>query len=242
MIVLDSNLKSMEIVSTIAELQWTISYLSVTKTICGTLPCSDCKTNSEAQGLTVIGTATILPAPSLSTVLNLYSKEVEYINVYNSNASTAQITIQINNNSTDRILIKVYLNFGDNLFYENGKGWYILNQFGATPTPIIFDDMTFYQTAGTNTYTATIPSLISYTQILNKAVGLIIANNNTTSSTINFNGLGALTMLKFGTDTLEGTGTGALQEDIKSGQRILGTYDGTNFQIISITDNIAQTT
>lgn len=85
---------------------------------------------------------------------------------------------------------------------------------------------------GTNTYSAPIANLISYSQIQDVIICVDIVNANTGPSTIDF-GLGAIPMVKFGVLPLE-------LNDLKVHRRILGAYDGTNFQIISITGNIAE--
>lgn len=83
------------------------------------------------------------------------------------------------------------------------------------------------------------PSGVSFdgtiTGLTSMAAGQVLfmyfTNANTGPSTLNPNGLGALTMLKFGDTALE-------SGDIKANQIMLMQYDGTNLQILSVTDNI----
>jgi len=88
-----------------------------------------------------------------------------------------------------------------------------------------------YGTAvGANTYAGT------FTNLTTMAVGQVLFVNftdgNTGPATLNPNGIGAITMLKFGDAALE-------NGDLKAGQIAVMCYDGTNLQILSVTDNIA---
>lgn len=83
----------------------------------------------------------------------------------------------------------------------------------------------FVTASGTNTYTATItPAINTYAGL---RVYVLFTNANTGSSTINFNGLGAITIKKNSTQNLE-------SGDIKNGQIKLIAYDGTSFQLVGI--------
>jgi hypothetical protein len=113
------------------------------------------------------------------------------------------------------------LNTGERIFTDNSSG--SGGGGGATST-------TYHGTAaGTNTYTTTIAGIASYAQWL--TVQLLFTNGNTGASTININGLGAKTLVNFGNAAL-------VSGDIKAGQILTCIYDGTNFQIQSVTDNI----
>jgi len=87
-------------------------------------------------------------------------------------------------------------------------------------------------TTGTNNYVGTIAGLTSNSQLLNKNITLIIANANTGDCSINF-GFGAISWRKFGNVPFEAN-------DVKNNQRVMGNYDGTYLQIMTVTDNIGE--
>lgn len=85
----------------------------------------------------------------------------------------------------------------------------------------------YFVTSGTNTYTATsvatMPPVQSYS--LRKSYYLKIATANTGASTINIDGVGAVTMYKFGTTPLA-------SGDLPANGIVEIIYDGTYFQVI----------
>lgn len=82
--------------------------------------------------------------------------------------------------------------------------------------------------AGTNTYTATITGVTAYTD--GDVYVIRFTNGNDADSTININGLGAITLTK--QSNIQVTGG-----DIISNQEIIIVYDGTNFQCINVAPN-----
>lgn len=139
MIILDSNSKSLQIISTVASLEWSVSYYSVVKSICPTVAgqnstCSDCKTASENQGVTTNGTVTMLSAPTLSTSLKSYSYEIKNISILNVTVSTAVITIQITLSGNNVRILKVTIPSGYSADYEEQEGWKFFNSSGAPPS------------------------------------------------------------------------------------------------------------
>ena len=82
--------------------------------------------------------------------------------------------------------------------------------------------------AGTNTYTVTIAGVTGYVD--GDTYAIKFTNGNDADSTININGLGAVTMVK--QSTIQVTGG-----DIKAGQELILIYDGTNFQCIGVAPN-----
>ena len=82
--------------------------------------------------------------------------------------------------------------------------------------------------AGTNTYTVTIAGVTGYVD--GDTYAIKFTNGNDDDSTININGLGAVTMVK--QSTIQVTGG-----DIKAGQELILIYDGTNFQCIGVAPN-----
>lgn len=77
--------------------------------------------------------------------------------------------------------------------------------------------------AGTNTVTATSTTYTAY--FTGSTVSFVAAGANTGATTLNINGLGAKAITKQGSTALT-------QGDIKLGQIVMLTYDGTRFQII----------
>lgn len=82
---------------------------------------------------------------------------------------------------------------------------------------------------GTNTYAVTITGITSLTE--GQVLYIKFANANTGACTLNLNGGGAIAMLVFGTDAMT-------SGDLKNGQVAELIYDGTNYQVLSVTDNI----
>lgn len=78
--------------------------------------------------------------------------------------------------------------------------------------------------SGTDTYTASVsPIIASYPSFLKLFVKF--TNANTTTATLNINGIGAKTIKKNVTSDL-------VTGDISAGQILALSYDGTNFQIV----------
>ena len=82
--------------------------------------------------------------------------------------------------------------------------------------------------AGTNTYTVAIPGVVSYTD--GDSYVVRFTNGSDADSTININGLGAITLTK--QPGIQVTGG-----DIIAGQEMILIYDGTNFQCIGVAPN-----
>jgi hypothetical protein len=122
MLILDATTKSLEIdlagAVSANELPVTAHYTDITTTLY-TPGSNDTQTN----GATAV---TIVAAPAAST-----QRHVESISVYNADTAAATVTIQLNNNSTLRIITKVTLQAAEQLFYEDGMGWQIIDANGA---------------------------------------------------------------------------------------------------------------
>lgn len=83
-----------------------------------------------------------------------------------------------------------------------------------------------YTAGGTDTYTATVnPGIVSY--VANTTYDIRFTNANTGAATLNLNGLGAIPLKKNVTGALSSGDLAA-----NSGHRVL--YDGTNFQVLTI--------
>lgn len=192
---------------------------------------------SENDLTTNGGTAvTLCPAPNQGD--RPTRRAIKFVSIQNKDTVSQTITVQLNNNSTIRKIAEFILSSGDNLFYEDNKGWYILDKYGNTKIISIVinqGDMIYLQASGTDTYTATSASISAYMEGLSFAVKF--ANANTGASSLNINGLGAKSLKIFGTDNTGVNADGF--SDIKSGQILDVTYDGTYFQIKSVTDRIS---
>ena len=80
--------------------------------------------------------------------------------------------------------------------------------------------------SGTNVYSVSIPEVKAY--LLGLRVMVKFPNGNTSSSSLNINGLGAVNILKGATSNLS-------VGDILQNQMIELSYDGASFQIIGAT-------
>lgn len=98
----------------------------------------------------------------------------------------------------------------------------------ATINDLTSADIPHAVASGTNTYTATIPGVLSYVD--GDAYLIRFTNGSDADSTININGLGAKTLTK--QPGIQVTGG-----DIIAGQEMVLIYDGTNFQCIGVAPN-----
>ena len=119
---LDTTNKSLEVVlggaATTNQLDFITSYADYNGTLF-TPGANDGTTNDTTA-------VTIVSAPAASTY-----RTVKFISVYNNDTAAADVTIQLNNNSTTRVILTVTLSAGEQLVHENGQ-WKILNTSGET--------------------------------------------------------------------------------------------------------------
>jgi ABC-type glycerol-3-phosphate transport system substrate-binding protein len=113
MIVLDSTLKSLEIVLggaiTTNQLPWVVSYAEITDS---NQSVNDIAENDGATNNTTAVTMVAAPASGKTRV-------VKSINVFNKDTTSATVTIQYNDNSTLRTIFSASLAVGDNLQYTS---------------------------------------------------------------------------------------------------------------------------
>lgn len=181
---------------------------------------------STTNGITAV---TILDAPEQGA--KPVFSTVKSISVPNIDTISHEVTIQLNNNATiKKITPPFVLAPKDVLYYESGRGWYVLDKFGATKVPpTTGEDMIYIVLSGTDTYTGSHPKVTSYYEGLMLRVK--VPNNNTGASTVNINGLGAKDLRNFGASALTA-------DELEAGTIYDLTYDGTKFQISSTTDKI----
>lgn len=86
--------------------------------------------------------------------------------------------------------------------------------------------LNFINVTGTNTLTGTmIPTLLSYQT--GNMFSFIVQNTNTSTVTLNIDGLGAKAILRNATDPIQAG-------DLTAGNVVVVIYDGTEFQLISV--------
>ena len=119
-IVLDNNSKIEVLLGgavTTTELDMTASYADK----------ADTALTPGRNAATTNGTTpqTIVAAPASDTRL------VSGLSIYNNDTVAATVTVQMDVSATDYILQKVALAAGDNLTYETGLGWRVLDSSGS---------------------------------------------------------------------------------------------------------------
>lgn len=113
---------------------------------------------------------TALAAPGAST-----QRLVKYFNLYNADTANATVTVQVNDNSTLRVLWTGPMDPGDQLAYLDGSGFRVLDNRGniktmdsmLVPPPSVMPSIGFHA-ANTSTVTA-YASNASYFQYIGKA-------------------------------------------------------------------------
>ena len=199
---------------------------------------------AEMQNDTVTNSTTpvtIVAAPASSR-----TRIIKKVSIYNADTVSATVIVQKVTASGTRVEIKVTLLTLEKLNYEDGQGWYTttsdgnrkilsaanitqtVNQNVTTTAPsedAVFKNGLAVTMSGTNTYTGTCsPVIQSY--VTNWNVLCYFGTQNTTNApTVNFNSLGAKTVVKTSANTTVTVTAGDLQ-----GYQWL-TYDGTNFRI-----------
>ena len=89
-----------------------------------------------ADGSLVVGTTTVVHNPSTQ-----YVRSVSSLGIYNGDVAAQVVTVQINDNGTQRPYYKVTLQPGDLLTYQAGKGFTVVdangNAKGIVPLPFL---------------------------------------------------------------------------------------------------------
>lgn len=111
------------------------------------------------------------------------------------------------------------------IYRVSSLNYVVVNSGGATPQVNDKENIVSGVVAsGTNTYTATyVPTITEYEDGLKVLVRF--PNANTSTATLNLNGLGAKAIVK-------GVSTALVSGDIPTGTTLLLAYDGTNFVIV----------
>jgi hypothetical protein len=125
MIILDTIDKSLEVllggVVATNELPIMVSYVDITTT--SFTPASS---NTETNGVTPV---TIIAAPAAST-----QRQVKFISIQNKDTASVILTLQLNDNSTIREIIKFVLDSDDTFVYTDGEGFRVLDSNGRIKT------------------------------------------------------------------------------------------------------------
>ena len=85
----------------------------------------------SAPQFTVLAGATetdIADAPPEGSV-----KDINYISIYNADTASVTVTVCVDDNGTNRILIKAALASAQTLYYEDKKGWYVSDSTTGAP-------------------------------------------------------------------------------------------------------------
>ena len=83
----------------------------------------------RAPQFTILAGATetdIADAPPSGSV-----KDIIYIAIYNSDTAAVTVTVCVDDNATNRIECKVTLGVASTLYYEDGRGWYVVDANGG---------------------------------------------------------------------------------------------------------------
>jgi hypothetical protein len=127
MLILDATTKSLQVklagTVTTNQLPFSTSYIDTTGT--ATTPGEQDGTTNNTTAVTVAG------APASST-----ERLIKSFIIQNADTAAATVTVIYNNNSTLRNVIVATLAVGDQLFYEDGKGWAVLDTNGDIKTNV----------------------------------------------------------------------------------------------------------
>ena len=224
MVVLDSNTKSLELVlgSSVAtnQLDIVVSYKDSKH---GFIEFDIISSNTTP--------VTIIPAPSSGN--RQTKRRILHLSINNSDTQIANVVISINNNSSLKKIISVSLNPNDTLFYEKEKGFYVLDSNGgtkSTSTTVNTVQVLSCVLSGTDNYTGTLVGVTSVP--IGVPIWVKCSGTNTGASTFDLGG-GAKVGLKFGSKPL-------IAGDLVNDVWYAIIYDGTNFQIPTITGNDAE--
>jgi len=102
----------------------------------------------ESDGATNNTTAvTLVSAPAAST-----TRKIDYVSIYNADTVAAEVTVQLNNNSTLRVITKQTVQPGETLEYVDGVGWGLAGKKNEIISTL---NSTTATLAGSGTFTGT---------------------------------------------------------------------------------------
>lgn len=166
-------------------------------------------------------------------LIDFSRRNIIEVSINNKDTAPHDVIVNFNDGTTLYQIKKINLGVGESLHYESGRGWYVLDKFGAPKeNPESNTEDMIYITATTpNAYVASTPKITSYfdgLSIICKFVG-----NNTGAATLNINGLGAKPVKIF-------KGSDVTADEIEDGARHILVYDGDAevWQLMTVTDKI----
>ncbi len=148
--------------ATTNEMQWNSYYADNTTTAF---------TPGASSGLTTGATAaTIVSSPASST-----QRQVKYISIFNNDTVAHLTTVRFDDGTNERILVKILLQVGETLEYNQSQGWRVLDPYGirkegtmlSMPKPFAYENMGF--NAANISATRTLTSTSSFAQYLGRA-------------------------------------------------------------------------
>lgn len=177
MIILDTDLKSLEVVLggavLLEELDIVAAYVDI---------------GSSSQGVNAVAANDLVtngatPVEAIPAPDSTESRQVKSLTIYNADSQANTVTVQYNNNATIRIIIVKALAPGETLQYTDGIGWEVLE----VPAAVFIGQNLFSgrenNNGPTTIFTATAPTKVTQIHISN-----ILGSNTDFSLWINPNG------------------------------------------------------
>lgn len=151
------------------------------------------KQTGTSNGVTAVK---LIEGPNQGDIPSI--REPKKISIKNRDTVAGHCIIQYNDEGTVRLMYKAYLNPDWTLFYEEHRGWYLLDEYGNTVINTSTDEMIdiIAATADGLLYTGSHPSVAVLTHGLE--VNVYIPSNNTGAVQFNFSSLGANSAKNFG--------------------------------------------
>jgi len=100
----------------------------------------DSTVNSILPGRSVILTSNTTPVDIVSSPAISTSRSVEYLSVYNSDSTSATVTVLLNDNGTSYEINVATLLAGQKMEYQSGLGFRVLDQFGSIEESLAYAD------------------------------------------------------------------------------------------------------
>lgn len=124
-------------------------------------------TSGTSNGTSAV---TIVSSPGSST-----QRQVKYITIYNNDVIANYITVRFDDGTNERILIKILMQPGETLEYNQHQGWRVIDSYGnrkdsvflSIPKPFVFEAVGF--NAANTTTARTITSTSTVAQYLGRA-------------------------------------------------------------------------
>lgn len=156
-------------------------------------------------------------------------RRIKSISVRNKDTAAVYLTFRLNDDGDYFEIPMFVLQVDDTVFYEDGRGWYVLDKYGAPrQNALIPSQPILIFAAGTDNYSGTNPAIISLFDGL--TVSVKIPNNNTGAVTLDV-GFGADAVLNF-------VNSAFTVDELQAGGWYDLQFDGTNWLCKTVTDMI----